>query len=212
MRTYSSFVIALALTSSVLVGPSQTNQGSIPVTTTTTSGGSVATKYKSDGKEHYATNEGSSLERVWTTLHDATIPVDLVGTPGVTVGYAPADGRLYEPTGFRYKSTFKVECQQPISAVEVRFLLFDVWGDHVINLDFTRVQDLSVGRTSLDGAWTLYPDNDAERFYASIAYIARARTKDGHVFFANQEAVLAEARRLSSTFAQEDLQPTPDKK
>ena len=56
-----------------------------------------------------------------------------------------------------------------------------------------------------------YPENTAREFYASIAYIAQVRTKDGRVLKANTEAIIQEARKFSEKFSVSDLENTPEK-
>jgi hypothetical protein len=144
----------------------------------------------------------SSLKREWIAVHDSTIPVDLEGTPGVSPEYVY--GR-----GYRYRTKFRITTKQPIRAVEVIFLTFDVWGNHVRSLSFEEVADVAAGVTKdLQGEWAL-SDNDVERHYASIAYVARVRVEDGQVLVAPVDTVLDEARKFSAKFTAAQLEPKP---
>ncbi len=145
-------------------------------------------------------NKDSALHREWIVIHHTGIPVKLEYEIGVT---AERVGRDY-----LYKSDIHVTPQEPIAALEIRFLLFDVWGSHIKTLSFTRVADLEPGGRQLgQAAWNLYSANEASEFYASIAYVARVRTKAGRIINSDIAPVLDEARKFSSKFSAEDLEP-----
>lgn len=63
------------------------------------------------------------------------------------------------------------------------------------------------GKRSVDAAWNLFSENEASEFYASIAYIAKVRTKAGRILASDTAPVLEEARKFSSKFSAEDLEP-----
>ena len=87
------------------------------------------------------------------------------------------------------------------------------WGDHIKTLSATKIIDLKAGETrSFNAEWILYSGNEASEYYASIAYIARVRTKSGRVIKADPEVVIKEARKFSSKFAVSALEPKPEKK
>ena len=53
---------------------------SFGATTTTEDGGSIQTKLSAN----IILNKESGLRREWVAVHDNTMPVDLIGTPGVS--------------------------------------------------------------------------------------------------------------------------------
>jgi hypothetical protein len=96
-------------------------------------------------------NKESSLEREWTTLNVAGMPARLIGPASVITAYKP---RSYSGE-YQYSVAFDVEALEPLSALEVRFLTFDVWGDKGRSLSMTMVEDFPVGRrisTGLGGS------------------------------------------------------------
>lgn len=95
---------------------------SFGATTTTTDGGSIQTKLSAN----IVLNKESGLRREWVVVHDDTIPVDLVGSPGVTTIYE--SGGRYSSGGYRYRAAYTVRVAEPVVAIEVRFITFDVWG------------------------------------------------------------------------------------
>jgi len=98
------------------------------------------------------------------------------------------------------------------SAVEIRFITFDLWGSHLDTLVDTEVQDMPVGQTEVKSKWNLFDENDCAAYYASIAYVARVRTRDGRVIEADTGPVMEEARKFSAKFKPEDLEPPAPKR
>lgn len=184
-----------------LVAPAASQTPNLgPVLVTRDSGGTM----QLDLGPGISVNKGSTLQREFIAIHDASLPVDVLGTPGIM----PA----FENRDYRYKAAFIIEVKQPISAVEVRFLTFDLWGDHLHTLSMTEVKDFPPGTTPLSATWgsSIFPsENEVSKYYASIAFIARARVATGKVFEASDSVVLGEARRLSKKFAPENLLPKP---
>lgn len=167
---------------------------------TKSSGGSIKTNL---GYDIYL-NKNSSLTREWITIHEDSLPVDIVGTTGVSTGYGSSN--------FRYEAKYEIQTKEAISAIEIRFLTFDIWGEHVRNLSSTEIEDVKGGVTKkFDAFWTEYSENRVSEHYASIAYIAQVRTADGRVLKANPEIVLKEARKFSEKFSKSDLEPKPEK-
>jgi hypothetical protein len=163
-------------------------------------GGSITT----DLGYGIAVAKGSSLRREWIAVHVPALPVDLDGTPGVSTVYV----RKEYSGEYNYRAKFRINTTQPIKAIEVRFLTFDVWGNHVRTLSSEDVVDIAAGVTKeLQGSWSLYSENDVERHYASIAFIARIRLEDGHVLVAPTDAVVEEARKFSTKFTVAELDP-----
>jgi hypothetical protein len=166
-----------------------------PATTVTRdSGGSVRTPLGYG----IVLNKESSLAREWVTLHDPAMPADLIGTVGLRTVYRGE---------YRYETGFTLQARADLSAIEVRFLTFDVWGDHVRTLSMPRIADLAPGESRMEANWSL-SENEASAHYASIAYIARIRTKSGRVIEAKADNVMDEAKRLSATFTQTALEPS----
>jgi hypothetical protein len=170
------------------------------VTVTKEVGGSIQTQLSSA----VIVNAESSVMREWLAMHDSGLPVDLVGTPGVSTVYVP--DRLRGEYQYRAKPT--VVAKEPLSAFEIRFLVFDVWGQHVKTLVADEIADMDAGVTkALSNEWTLLSENECSRHYASIAFISRVRTKDGRVLEADFAPIVREAQKFSKKFTTADLEP-----
>jgi hypothetical protein len=187
--------------------PAVSSQKKGGVSVTRASGGSIQIPLRLGGP----LNKGSSLSREWITFHDASLPADLVGTVGFkTEGYLSLERGVV----CTYTAEYSINAKEPLSAIEVRFLSFDVWGGHQRSFSETHVQDIKAGeQTSFSLSWDLSPsENEAKEFYASIAYITRVRTQSGHIVEADPSPVLEEAQKFYKKFTIEDLEPKPEKK
>lgn len=172
------------------------------------SGGSIRTELAYG----IVVNDSSSLQREWITIHDDAIPANLVGTTGVKTVFKKS-GRNDGRGDFLYSTNYALETNVDIAAIEVRFLTFDIWGDHLKTLSATNIQDMKSGDTlKLAASWSVFSENEVSEFYASIAYIAQLRTKAGRVIKANHSVVLQEAQKFSAKFKESDLEQEPEKK
>lgn len=149
-------------------------------------------------------NKESSLTREWVTINDSIMPASFDVPTGITTVYE--SGQRYSSGEYLYSAAFALTPTEDLTAVEVRFLTFDIWGNHVRNLSSTEVADMEAGKSvSLAARWKVFSENEVSKHYASIAYIAQARTKSGQVIKADPQAVLAQARKFSSKFTADDL-------
>ena len=156
-------------------------------------------------------NKESSLAREWITVHDDSVLADISGMVGVKTIYE--SGERYSRESYQYSAEYSITAKEDLSAVEIRFLTFDIWGNHSRNLSATDIVDMAAGTTkSFVGKWNVYSENEVSEYYASIAYIAQVRTKSGRVIKANPKFVLEQAQKFSKKFSEEDLEPKPEKK
>ena len=156
-------------------------------------------------------NENSTLRRQFVAVLD-DLPIEFVGVPGVRTIYEK--GTRYRSGDYKYASgtTIVVTHGPSATAFEVRFATYDVFGNRVETLSATEIEDISVGRQrTYDWKWRLYNENDASRYFASLAWVARVRTSDGKVHFANHENILDVMRQFSADATEADLDPTPKK-
>ena len=144
-------------------------------------------------------NLHSALRREWITIHNNSMPADIVGTVGIKISYG---GDLY------YDVTYQIEARETITAFEIRFLAFDIWGDFMKTFSVTEIIDMDAGRKSEFGMrWIVIPGDEVEQYYASIAYIAQVRTADGKIIKPDLGIVLKEAMKFSEEFSESDLEP-----
>jgi len=163
------------------------------------------------GIDKEITNKESDLRREWIFLDDPRLPIgfDLSKTKGIRTG-KKFNGHTFD---WLFETTTVLQVRDtPITALEVRHLTFDVWGEHVRTLTGTEIADRQPSEAiTLEHTWNLYSDNEAWSFYASISFVAQVRTLEGRVIKAETDAVLREAQRFSEKFSVEQLEPTPKK-
>ncbi|MCY3930488.1 MAG: hypothetical protein OXH70_02095 [Acidobacteria bacterium] len=176
-------------------------------TTSRTDGGSIQTKLGFG----IVLNKSSSLRRVWVTVHDpermrVELDGDESGNTGVRTIYKPGDSR-YARGEYQYAVTASIRpVTEPISAVEVRYIVFDVWGNRIKTLSATEIVDLGPGGKQIfEWNWRLFSENEASEYYASLGYVAQVRTASGVVLRANTDYILDRAREFSSEITETDL-------
>ncbi len=151
-------------------------------------------------------NEASTLEREWIVINIPEVPATLHDPTGVKTVYKTGD--TYSRGEYRYEAKFAFTAKEALVAVEIRFLVFDVWGKQSRLLSATYVEDIEKGaKVSRTGKWSLYSENEAEEHYASIGYVARARTKSGEIRIMPSEHVLKVAHEFSADISEKDLEP-----
>lgn len=142
-------------------------------------------------------NDASSLTREWIAIDDTALPARFEGLPGVTTVFEQNRGYSGD---YWYKAKVGVVSSAELSAIEVRYVVIDVFGNHQRTLSLTRVADIKADSSFVDdGKWRLYSETDASTAFTSIAYIAAVRTRDGRVLKANLPKVLEEIRKISAT-------------
>lgn len=108
-----------------------------------------------------AINRGSDLNRTWYVLNTEGSPLRLTNA-GIDTRY---DDRSYE-----YFPTGQVTTSTDVSAFEVRFLLFDVFGEHMQSLSGTEIRSLEADETldlSEIGVWRAW-ENGVSEFLTSV--------------------------------------------
>jgi hypothetical protein len=158
-------------------------------------------------------NTGSTLSHEWIVLDDPRMTVHFSDVCGVTPTW-DIDGSNKYSRAYLYTASYKLAAGDlALTAIEVRFLTFDVWGSHVATLSAAEIKDIAPhSQHTKESTWKLYSESEAWHHFASIGYVARVRSKDGNVINADAEAVLREAQRFTEKFTEADLEPTVRKK
>jgi hypothetical protein len=148
-------------------------------------------------------NKGSTLKREWFVVRDSSAPVAIEGSSGVSVVYK-SDGRY--SGGYEYRASYQLKAQEPVTAVEVRFVVLNVFGGLLKTLTATEVVDFNAAK-ELSGSWRIFSENEASEAFASIAYVAQVRTASGKVYEANRSAVFEQVRKVARRITEADLEP-----
>jgi hypothetical protein len=146
--------------------PSSPKNSGRPLQVEELSGGSVVTNLGYG----IQVNKGSSLQRRWFVINDPSCPVRLSGAGISTVYQSSSIGGDY-----KYKATGLAITSETVPALEVRYLLFDIWGEHTRTLSDTEVSDLR-GQLALKdtGSWATW-ENDVSEIFTVVSFVARVR-------------------------------------
>lgn len=171
------------------------------LTTDIVDGGSVQTDLGYDIK----VNKGSSLHRSFAVINDPAAPAQL-SSAGIMTKYG-RDRYSFAPVGTLNPSA-------ALSAVEVRFVLYDVFGERIKTLAGTHVVDMpaqSPVSLSEVGTWYAF-ENEVSELLTVVAFVANARMADGKVWRANEKKLGDALAKLNVKVTSGALEPTKDER
>lgn len=165
-------------------------------------GGSVVTSLS----RSIQVNEGSTVHRRWYVLNDSSGPLQL-SEAGIRTVYRESSiggDYAYLPLG-------KVTAKVPVAAYEVRYLLFDMWGNHMQTLSATTVTDFTGERSiAKDGSWRAW-ENDVSTMLTVVALVAHVRTTDGKLWEYDHRKVLDALQQVKVKLTEQELNPEKEK-
>ena len=145
-------------------------------------------------------NQDSSLTRRWCVIDDSNSPAAL--------DHAGAYPRFDEKDNMQYlMPAGVVSPRQAISAIEVRYVLFDVWGEHLRTLSLTRIVDSSTHLDLRTGANWPALESEVSQLVTVVAFVARVRNSDGDVWTFDAKRILRPMETLGVKVAAADLVP-----
>ena len=146
-------------------------------------------------------NDGSSLNREWININDASSPIQ-ISEVGINT--------VYGSGGYSFKSTGFLTVKEDVTAFEIVHVLYDVFGEHFKTLSNREVIDIN---TSLDlskkGSWYA-SENNVSDFLICVSYVANVRKKDGSIWRYNYNGIKEQLNTLKIAF-EESYQPQKDK-
>jgi hypothetical protein len=136
-----------------------------------------------------AAQRGSQLKQTFYALNDPSCPITLKAfavVPGL-------DGTriVYGPSG-------TLTAAVPVAAVEVRVLLFDVFGEHIKTVNYTEVKPMTGEVRTGSGKYWPLTDHDKEVLLTSIAFVSRVRTDDGKIWRFDEAAIRSEIDKIEA--------------
>jgi hypothetical protein len=144
-------------------------------------------------------NQSSSLKRKWVVIDDLSSPARL-SRIGVFIRFDEKEQMHFlVPVG-------TVSPTRAISAVEVRYLLFDIWGEHLSTMTLTRLLDTSTSVEVRDNGWPAW-ESEVSQLVTVVAFVARVRTADGQVWSYDAEKLVPQIQSLGLSVKRADLTP-----
>jgi hypothetical protein len=191
------FTVAVAL----LVAGSLQRVDAEGLVVTTLDGGSVTT----DLGYGIKTNKNSTLHRTWVILNDPACPVQ-ISEAGLSISYGDRQ--------FNFLQVGTLTASEPVSAFEVRYVLYDVFGEHLKTLSATAVTDVAANspRPLRDGgSWRAW-DNEVTDLMTVVAFVAQVRTQSGKIWRYQDKALSQELGKIKLQASAGVLDPTKKEK
>jgi hypothetical protein len=143
-------------------------------------------------------NQDSSLKRTWYVIDNTNSPVRLD-----RAGIVP---HLDEKEKIQYFVPIgTVFPRQAISALEVRYVLFNVWGERLRTLSLTRLADSSTHVDLRSGNDWPTLELEATQLVNVVTFVARVRMADGQVWAFNPEPMADRIESLGFSVSTQDL-------
>ena len=153
-----------------------------------------------------AVNKGSTLHRRWYVINDSSCPVNL----GV-VGIKPVFKSQQYGGSYSFTPVGELTPKIALSAVQVIFAQFDVWGNRERNLSATEIRDLQAGQGfGIEGSWYA-TENDVSEQLTSAAFVRNAMTADGKIWRADLDKIAALLQTVALKVSASGLESEPRK-
>lgn len=170
----------------------------------TTDGGSVIT----DLGQGIKVNKNSSLYRKWVVINDTYCPVRLEKS-----GIATRYGGAYSASGYFYTAKGNFQAKESIQALEIRFVLYDVFGNYMATLSTNMVED--IGRDEVkdlvgSGKWDAW-ESQVSDLLTVVSFVTQVRTTSGKVWRCNIRSIEKELNALDLQSSGKILLPEKDK-
>jgi hypothetical protein len=171
-------------------------------TTRSRSAGPAGT-FRNLGPQHDY-HPGSSLLLEWILLDDPAMKLVFTDTCGPKA--------IWRGRQTMFEAEVEVLCLDAcLTAIDIHFLVFSVWGNHLTTLNARRITDIPPNTRYKDKYSWYASDTHASEYLASIGYVARVRTLDGMILESDPQFILREAKRFSERFSEADLEPKSPK-
>lgn len=148
-------------------------------------GGSVVTELGYGIK----VNAQSTLMRSWVVLNDSGCPIQL-GRSGIKT--------IYGDREYNFIPEGSISSKEKVAAIDIRFLLYDIFGDHIKTIICTHVADIQTG-ASIElkniGGWRAL-ENEISGLLTVVSFVAQVRTSTGTVWKFNAKLIDAELSKI----------------
>ena len=148
-------------------------------------GGSVVTELGYGIK----VNAQSTLMRSWVVFNDSGCPIQL-GRSGIKT--------IYGDREYNFIPEGSISSNEKVAALDIRFLLYDIFGDHIKTIICTYVADIQTGVTielKNIGGWRAL-ENEISGLLTVVCFVAQVRTSTGIVWKFNTKLIDAELSKI----------------
>lgn len=205
MKTTIAVIVAAALAMPLQIATAQTTKAAPAVKAQLKMDSYPGTTIQTNLGYNIKLNQYSKLNREWFVVRDEASPVSIVEAAGINVSY-DSKGSRYE-----YKMSYAVDAKEPVSAIELKVHVFDVFGRPIKTLVGTEVTEVD-GKGYLNMSWRIWTENEASEAFASVAYISTVRTQAGRVYEIDKAGVAEQVKKVFKKITEADLEPKKDEK
>jgi hypothetical protein len=150
---------------------------------------------KIHGEEELKNNAKSSLRLEWYILNDPTCPIQLIGA-----GVREYQQRGSYPLAYYYQANLQMQVQERVAAYQVKFHLYNVFGQFLDELVVYEVRDLEAKEIYLqEEFFTRSADQNLGALLKVIAYITYIRKADGSLWRYPEGSVSKIVTELANT-------------
>ncbi|HEY3568241.1 MAG TPA: hypothetical protein VGP73_09940 [Thermoanaerobaculia bacterium] len=162
-------------------------------------GGSVTT----DLGYSIKVNGKSTLRRKWLVINDSSCPMQLCEA-GVNISFGNQQYYFVQVGG--------LSSSEAISAFEIRYALYDVFGRHLKTLSTLSVVDMPAGHTGglSESRWRAW-ENEVSALHTVIAFVAHVRGQSGRLWRFREKQISDQLTRIDLLVSSGALDPTKDK-
>lgn len=163
-------------------------------------GGSVVT----DLGYNIRLNSESSLHRKWVVVNDPDCPIQFK-VAGINTSYIDQE--------YLFTQSGRLSCTASVAALELRYILYDMFGRHLKTLSSVTVRDILPDRfaeLSELGRWRGW-ENEVSSLHTVVAFVAYVRTGEGRIWRHKEKPLSDELARIELTANSEILSPVKEK-
>lgn len=175
---------------------------------TTSDGGTVTTVLSGSIR----VNKNSTLHRTWLIINDPARPIQLSSDCGINTVYE------YDRISGKYhfQSNGSLKSTEAIAAINVTFVLYDAFGDHMKSLRGVYIEDVP-SNTEVTfqklGAGSWYAsENEVESLLTVATFVHSVRLYSGKVWRSDLKAIAGELAKIRLESGSGVLEPEKPKK
>ncbi len=114
------------------------------------------------------------------------------------------ESNRYRREGIRHELEYRNRGDRSIVAIRFGLLSFNIFNDFQDRLGGITIEDVNPGQSE-SGAWVANALAEAS-FYTGVAYVSKVRFRDGQIWLADEDDILAQIREIESTFSADMLE------
>jgi hypothetical protein len=117
-------------------------------------------------------------------------------------------GTSYSSASLRLTQSGRLICSEGISALELRYVLYDMFGRHLKTLSSLLIRDMPAAAIiEFNGYWSGLVHEIFSSLYTVVSFVAHVRTADGRVWRHKERQIRDELAQIELAATSEVLEP-----